>query len=92
MKGDAENLITEAMELLDEPSNSGRAESRPIEHKEDDRSIEVQDQPMEEARGQEAMVAPEKIDFPLEKAEVDQPKKKKEPERSFWFKLAEQSF
>ena len=90
MKGDAENLIMEAIELLDEPSNPGRTESRPIEHKEDPK-MEVQDQPMEEASGQEAMVAPEKIDFPIEKAEVNQPKKK-EPEKSFWFKLAEQSF
>jgi hypothetical protein len=91
MKGDAENLITEAMKLLDEPSDSGRAESRPIEHKEDPK-METPDQPMEETRGKEAMVTPEKIDFPIEKAEVDQPKRKKEPERNFWFKLAEQSF
>ena len=90
MKRDAENLITEAMELLDEPSDPGRAESRPLEHREDPK-MEVQNRPMEDARGQEAMVAPEKIDFPIVKAEVNQPKKK-EPEKSFWFKLAEQSF
>jgi len=91
MKGDAENLINEAMKLLDEPSNPGRADSRPIEHKED-QNMGAPDQPMKEARGQEAIVVPEKIDFPIAKAEVDQPKKKKEPERNFWFKLAEQSF
>ena len=91
MKGDAENLIMEAMELLDEPSNPGRAESPPIKHKEDPK-MEVQDRPIEEVRGQEAMVAPEQIDFHIMKVDVDQPKKKKEPELNFWFKLAEQSF
>ena len=91
MKGNTENLVNEAMKLLDEPSNPRRTASRPIQQKEDP-NMEAPDQPMEETRGQEAMVVPEKIDFPIEKAEVDQPNKKKESERNFWFKLAEQSF
>jgi len=87
MKRDAEQLISEAINLLGEHSTSRRPESdkqEPASSEDrtggDDQKLEVRDA-TETARSNTASEQ--------EKAEADR-SKDTSPERSFWFKLAEQ--
>jgi len=87
MKPDAEQLISEAINLLGEHSSSRKAKKdkedpaiSSDQPSRDDQKLEVQDA-VETAR---LNIASEQ-----EKAEADQ-SKDTSPERSFWFKLAEQ--
>jgi len=95
LKGDAEQLISEAIELLGKASSDKKAKNHVEEHPgpmdqsgKDDGDMEVQDTIV---MGRRLVDEQKKKDSGIEEAETDRPKKKS-PERSFWYKLAEQTF
>lgn len=95
MKGDAEQLISEAISLLEEdltaekPKNPTEEPARPVDQTDkDSRDFKAHDIM---TTGRRLVDEQERKESEIEKAEIDR-SKDESPERSFWFKLAEKKF